>query len=617
MSTEVDPNLISENLTELLQNTVNMTSVFYDLFINPVPMDVELKQWDNEGNIVTISIPNRAKDNQRATVGTVDPEGNVVAPVGSLYVNSTNNTVYVKSSGNDNTGWDIVTTETGIETYVNDYLNDLNLVTEGGLIDYLTTNGYTTEPEVENLIMTLTPASPVTVLVQEGNITLEDNKNYVLTLDGSISSVTLTPASVSDVTKIHRILVQLKLVGETTYSGTINVGTTYYVNKIKPDFSRLGIYNVYYEYDNNQGVWVCSTEYKAPGDNMSVVDLYDYIKGLSITPNLNIIGTDLSISNGYVSNYSENDYMQFPFIFNFSGSTWTLKMNFITGSDVTTQQNILNSYYGIAFAIASGHFVLSISSNGSSWDIGSSTGTYTVLPETSYFVEIAWDGSDYTLSYSIDDTNYTDDITITSSTAHNATTEYVGASPNLFGAGTAYPVTGTLNFNDWELIVNNSTVWVGMSSPELDGKADTDLGNITSAGATVIRNNALPSQTSNNGKYLRTNGSAASWAELEINTPITALSTSGTIALADNSANSINPTGNVVFTLPTITDNTKLHQILVQINLSTTYTINVGTSYFFNKTAPDLSAAGVYDLIYEYDKVNQYWVCGLLPKGTE
>lgn len=97
---------------------------------------------------------------------------------------------------------------------------------------------------------------------------------------------------------------------------------------------------------------------------------------------------------------------------------------------------------------------------------------------------------------------------------------------------------------------------------------------------------------------------------------VNVLTSSGTVALTDNSVNTITPTGNVTFTLPTVTDNTVFHQILVQVNLSTAYTFDVGTTYYFNKTAPDLSTAGVYNLIFEYDKANQYWVCGIVNKGA-
>ena len=99
--------------------------------------------------------------------------------------------------------------------------------------------------------------------------------------------------------------------------------------------------------------------------------------------------------------------------------------------------------------------------------------------------------------------------------------------------------------------------------------------------------------------------------------PIVELSSSaGTKNLETNSVYSLSaPAGTVTFSLPTPADNTEFNQILVQLSMTTVRTINVGTSYFFNKTAPDLSSAGVYDLVWEYDKANGYWVCGLLSKG--
>lgn len=100
---------------------------------------------------------------------------------------------------------------------------------------------------------------------------------------------------------------------------------------------------------------------------------------------------------------------------------------------------------------------------------------------------------------------------------------------------------------------------------------------------------------------------------------ITSLETSGTIELSDNSVNQVTPTGNITFTLPTVTDLTVFHQILVQLNLSTVYTIDMGlgeTPHYFNSTAPDLSSTGVYNLIFEYDNTNGYWVGGAIAKGV-
>lgn len=97
------------------------------------------------------------------------------------------------------------------------------------------------------------------------------------------------------------------------------------------------------------------------------------------------------------------------------------------------------------------------------------------------------------------------------------------------------------------------------------------------------------------------------------NTPVTVLTSSGTINLSDNSVNRITPSGTVTFTLPTVSDNTKFHQILVQVILNDTYTINVGTTYFFNKATPDWSDTGYYNLIYEHDGTR--WFCGSIVKG--
>ena len=97
------------------------------------------------------------------------------------------------------------------------------------------------------------------------------------------------------------------------------------------------------------------------------------------------------------------------------------------------------------------------------------------------------------------------------------------------------------------------------------------------------------------------------------NYPMTVLASSGTINLSDNSVNRITPSGTVTFELPTVSDHTKFHQIMVQIILNSVVTINVGTSYFFNKTAPELSETGKFDLVYEHNGTN--WVCGCVPTG--
>jgi hypothetical protein len=96
-------------------------------------------------------------------------------------------------------------------------------------------------------------------------------------------------------------------------------------------------------------------------------------------------------------------------------------------------------------------------------------------------------------------------------------------------------------------------------------------------------------------------------------TNVNILASSGTVNLSDNSINRITPSGTVTFSLPAISNHTKFHQIFVQIILNDTYTINVGTSYYFNKAVPDFSTTGTYDLIFEHNGTN--WVCGSMITG--
>lgn len=222
-----------------------------------------------------------------------------------------------------------------------------------------------------------------------------------------------------------------------------------------------------------------------PVENSVVAQAIEEIT-LAKNPNLNIIGSNLIIDSGNVSGFSSSDYMQFPFIFNFNNYHWTLEMGFTTGADITTQQNILDSKFGIALAIIGGQFVLAISSNGTSWDIGNVTGTYSVQPNTSYSVKLSWDGASYTLGYSLDETNYITDITIASTLVHNATQEYVGGEADIWN-GSYFPFGGTINLNNWKLTVNGLDVWLGMDDVGLGSRANIDLSNLTQAGIDVIK----------------------------------------------------------------------------------------------------------------------------------
>ena len=107
------------------------------------------------------------------------------------------------------------------------------------------------------------------------------------------------------------------------------------------------------------------------------------------------------------------------------------------------------------------------------------------------------------------------------------------------------------------------------------------------------------------------NNIVATYAQKKV--AVTTLAVSGTISLADNSVNRIAPTGAVTFSLPTISDHTTFHQILVQMNLSAKQTINLGTSNYFSKTAPAFEI-GRYNIVYEHN--GAHWVVGVIATGA-
>lgn len=148
----IDLEVIQENLAELLTNTVNLTSVFYDIFLNPEPMDVNIQMFDDNNQLITVTIPNRAKDRITPYVGEGSPEGVVSAPIGTTYVDTSTSTIYYKVSGEDAYGWNAVISQSLMETFVRTYLETRGYVTTSSLHTYLVTNEYVDIPALSSYL---------------------------------------------------------------------------------------------------------------------------------------------------------------------------------------------------------------------------------------------------------------------------------------------------------------------------------------------------------------------------------------------------------------------------------------------------------------------------------
>jgi hypothetical protein len=133
----MDIDVIIENITELLTNSVNITDKFYDIFFNPEPMDVTFEQYNDDNKLVEVTIPNRAKDLKNIRVGNKAPEGQVSAEVGTLYINSSVPQLYIKVEGTNENGWVAIPNQEETISIIRNYLE---------------VNGYATEEYVNNSI---------------------------------------------------------------------------------------------------------------------------------------------------------------------------------------------------------------------------------------------------------------------------------------------------------------------------------------------------------------------------------------------------------------------------------------------------------------------------------
>jgi len=360
-----------------------------------------------------------------------------------------------------------------------------------------------------------------------------------------------------------------------------------------------------------------------------------------VNANVTVVGTP-TIEGGVLNDLTASSYATLPVNFNPQSAKWQLHLKFKTGSDITTNSFIFNQYNNINVQLNSGNMTLSLGT-GSSWDILNGGAITTATANTEYELDLEFTGTEY-----ITKLNGSTVITTQSTSAVGTHTGNIGINN-----GHNSPFKGAIDLKGCYINLGGSRWWSGamqecftdeiLWQAEVTTNSECDKYvydpvqesvrlpkyNSTDTFDYVVINQGYakgittedvtsalgytPYNATNPDGYITS--SALTPYELKEKT-INVLSTSGTVALTDNSINTITPSAAVTFTLPTVTDNTVFHQILVQVNLSTVYSIDVGTTYYFDKTAPDLSAAGMYNLIFEYDKLNQYWVCGSIEKGA-
>ena len=95
-------------LTILFTNLNNQNEQYYDMFLNPVPMDLDLERYDENGELVTIVHPNVAKMRITAYSGAGNPNGVQAASIGALYIDTVTRNIFYKAVGSDSYGWQLI-----------------------------------------------------------------------------------------------------------------------------------------------------------------------------------------------------------------------------------------------------------------------------------------------------------------------------------------------------------------------------------------------------------------------------------------------------------------------------------------------------------------------------
>ena len=181
---------------------------------------------------------------------------------------------------------------------------------------------------------------------------------------------------------------------------------------------------------------------------------------LTAHPNMTIVGNP-TFTEGNVSGFTATDYLVFPTEVSVSTNHVEFFMSFHTGSDVTTQQNIMDSNRGLAFAIRGGTTVTAVSTDGQSF-IGENTGG-TIEANHSYRMKLDFShsGSTYAVKTYLADGSG-DYVQVGEGLAaavplYPTATYWGGANPG----GAVHIFGGSINLSQCYMLFNGRKVWSG------------------------------------------------------------------------------------------------------------------------------------------------------------
>lgn len=170
---------------------------------------------------------------------------------------------------------------------------------------------------------------------------------------------------------------------------------------------------------------------------------------------------DLSNDNGLISNFTASNYAIIPQNWSFL-SPWEFHTKFTTNDNSTTQVILGNSRASsnsaLYLGITSSNLVLSLSSNGTSYNITQSTTGGTVIQSNQdYYIRLSWDGTTYKVELSTDNDNWTTEVSVDSTLAVYAITELF--TLGRYGNVTANYLRGGIDLKETYININGQRWW--------------------------------------------------------------------------------------------------------------------------------------------------------------
>lgn len=104
-------------LTQLATNYTNLFDVYYRMFYSQTPEDLVIQLYDEAGNLNAIEVPNRAKDRLYILNGNGDPNNITSGSKGSIYQDLENGNFYLNLNGTVD-GWTKIVTRTDLDNII-------------------------------------------------------------------------------------------------------------------------------------------------------------------------------------------------------------------------------------------------------------------------------------------------------------------------------------------------------------------------------------------------------------------------------------------------------------------------------------------------------------------